>query len=185
MSQDLVFKDKMDALVRSTEPHETRAVAEPPAADTTTESRGDGYRANMFGDAELDERFSGFIVTMNEMLRNQWCEEVDDLEEEIRTKHAEEIHKLQLTIARLEGEIKRMTENQRGPIGPRGERGIRGLAGRQGPKGKAGSDAKAPRLRAWFLEPAKFRITPVFADGKHGAPLDIRPFFVEFQKQTT
>jgi hypothetical protein len=61
----------------------------------------------------------------------------------------------------------------------------RQATGRQGPKGKAGSDAKAPRLRAWHIEREKFTVVPVYADGSHGPALNVRELFLEFQKQTS
>jgi hypothetical protein len=171
---------------------ETRAVAAIiPPDDSNDGDNGARVKPRFATDFREDDADDGFLK-WNLWLRDNLLDErqfILDVANEFIAKNLEQrdalIRSLEITIAELKGEIKRLTENQRGPAGPRGERGLRGLAGRQGPKGKAGSDAKAPRIRTWWIQPEKFCAVPVLSDGSHGPALDIRPFFLEFQKQTT
>jgi hypothetical protein len=61
---------------------------------------------------------------------------------------------------------------QRGPVGERGERG------RKGEKGARGEDS--PTIVAWTLDTGNYVAHPTLSNGRAGAPLDLRPLFVQF-----
>jgi|SRR5215831_17710019 hypothetical protein len=59
--------------------------------------------------------------------------------------------------------------------GPVGEVGPRGRKGERGARGEA-----APAIISWVLDIARYRAIPTLADGRAGAPLDLRDLFQQF-----
>jgi len=62
-------------------------------------------------------------------------------------------------------------------------RGQRGVAG--GERGPPGLSAMVPRLSEWQINAASFTAIPRCSDGSCGPEMDLRPFFAQFQADTT
>ena len=78
----------------------------------------------------------------------------------------------------------RRNKAKRGPIGKQGERGARGERGPIGPPGPAGKPAAAPaRIVGWRHNPERYETTPLMGDGTEDN--DLRPFHVQYQRETT
>ena len=67
-----------------------------------------------------------------------------------------------------------------GRRGPAGEIGPRGEKGNKGERGEA-----APTVVSWAVDPVHYRAIPTMSNGKPGAVLDLRPFFEQFQSETS
>jgi len=66
----------------------------------------------------------------------------------------------------------------------RGQRGTAGEKGERGDRGPQGLPGIGLKLASWKIMEGAFTAVPILSDGTHGPPLDLRPFFQEFQKQT-
>jgi hypothetical protein len=65
----------------------------------------------------------------------------------------------------------------RGPVGERGPRGGKGERGARGEDGR--------EIVSWHLERATYRAFPVYADGKMGPELNLRPLFEQYCEETS
>ena len=66
-----------------------------------------------------------------------------------------------------------------------GRRGPAGETGPRGKKGEKGEKGDAPEIVGWHLERETYRAFPVFADGKMGPELNLRPLFEQFVAETS
>jgi len=65
-----------------------------------------------------------------------------------------------------------------------GRRGPAGEVGPRGRKGEKGEKGDSPEIVSWHLERKTYRAFPVFADGKMGPELNLRPLFEQFVEET-
>ena len=65
----------------------------------------------------------------------------------------------------------------RGERGRPGERGAIGPAGPPGPRGESGRE-----LSGWRVDARRFELYPLL-DGKHGPPINLKPFFEQFLRE--
>jgi hypothetical protein len=64
-------------------------------------------------------------------------------------------------------------------------RGQRGVAGERGERGPPGLSAMVPRLSEWQINADSFTAIPKYSDGSCSPETDLRPFFAQFQADTT
>ena len=90
----------------------------------------------------------------------------------------------ELDMRNIEREERR-NKAKRGPIGKQGERGARGERGPIGPASSpAGKPVAAPaRIVGWRHNPERYETTPLMSDGTEDN--DLRPFHVQYQRETT
>jgi hypothetical protein len=67
--------------------------------------------------------------------------------------------------------------------GSRGQRGAEGARGSMGLRGERG--AAAPTIQSWFLDRARYTVTPMMSDGSIGPSLELRGLFEQFLIETT
>jgi hypothetical protein len=68
-----------------------------------------------------------------------------------------------------------------GKGGGRGEQGPRGETGPQGPQGERGVGGDAAQtIVGWTVDPERYSILPVLADGKKGPPIELYKLFKQF-----
>jgi hypothetical protein len=70
---------------------------------------------------------------------------------------------------------------KQGKGGKPGDRGPRGEPGPQGARGIDGLDA--PLIVDWAVDHAAFSAVPLFADGTHGPPLNLRGLFDQYHDE--
>jgi hypothetical protein len=63
-----------------------------------------------------------------------------------------------------------------------GKKGHPGERGTEAPKGDRGE--KGSNIASWIVDPQNYRVTPKFNDGTHGPHLELRPLFVQYDRET-
>lgn len=79
----------------------------------------------------------------------------------------------------------RLRVENAGPIGPAGPMGRDGHEVRPGPRGERGEQGPAGlAVAAWEPRPDRFDVTPVYASGEHGLPLNLTSLFEAYNSAT-
>jgi hypothetical protein len=143
---------------------------------------GTAWTLTMLGSEAANENFGKIVAEIDDL-----CAEVASLklaDAELKSALAETRAKADtsdfvLQRLRLENQGDAGPEGKMGRDGAAGPRGERGETGPKGARGQMGD-----RLVNWRLSPEEFLAFPVNEQGKELPPLNLHPFFAEFEAQT-
>jgi hypothetical protein len=143
----------------------------------------------------LHSHTKGVGLALTETLAAAFAEALDDVKKEIAATYEVEIAKLKAELAEVKAKsnetsfiVQRLQIDRTGPPGPQGLMGRDGKDGPVGPVGPPGVRGNrgqpGDKIVSWRLAPDEFLAFPITETGKELPPLNLMPFFVEYNSVT-